>query len=190
MSRFEQEEWKAIPDTDEQYLISSHGRLFSVKSNKVLKTYLRPTGYINAHYVACGREVNIGVHRLVAQAFIPNPLELPQVNHKDGDKLNNNVDNLEWVTCRENIQHAINTGLRARDVGCHTNEHMERLHKLGAKACSKPVIRDDGVIYQSAAAAARAMGGKSYCSIAEVCRHKRSRHTAYGHGWEWYEQEG
>jgi hypothetical protein len=64
------------------------------------------------------------VHRLVALAFIPNPENKPSVNHKDGNKLNNNVDNLEWMTQQENVQHAWDTGL---------NES----HRL---SISKPVI--------------------------------------------------
>lgn len=165
MSRFAQEEWKVIPDTDEQYLISSYGRLFSVKSNKVLKTYLRPTGYINAHYVACGREVNIGVHRLVAQAFLPNPDNMPQVNHIDGDKTNNKVDNLEWVSSKENVKHAIEHGLFGR---------------------MRSVIRSDGTVFPSVMQATKAVGGKSSSCIVAVCNHRKSRHTAYGYSWEWY----
>lgn len=51
------------------------------------------------------------LHRIVAEAFIPNPLKLPEVNHKDGNKKNNCVENLEWVTHRGNVIHAVETGL-------------------------------------------------------------------------------
>ena len=56
------------------------------------------------------RRICYSAHRLVALAYVPNPLSLPQVNHKDGDKLNNKPDNLEWMTAKENIHHAISTG--------------------------------------------------------------------------------
>jgi len=57
------------------------------------------------------------VHRMVAITFIPNPEELPQVNHKDGNKLNNEVNNLEWVSCGDNQRHAYNTGLKREPKG-------------------------------------------------------------------------
>ena len=59
-----------------------------------------------------GKKVTIRIHRAVAQTFIPNPHNLPEVNHKDGNKQNNIADNLEWVTRSENDLHAFNNGLR------------------------------------------------------------------------------
>ena len=72
------------------------------------------SGYKVVYFKKGNTKTSKQVHRLVAQAFIPNPENKPQVNHIDGNKHNNNVDNLEWVTVSENAIHALNTGLRSR----------------------------------------------------------------------------
>ena len=80
-------------------------------SGKKLKPVKNNCGYGRITLCYEGRRDLVFVHRLVAEAFLVNPAGKPFVNHKDGNKLNNHVENLEWCTCQENIQHAWDTGL-------------------------------------------------------------------------------
>jgi len=87
------------------------GTILGVKG-RALKPYLNKDGYHSV--TVAGKKTK--VHRLLAEAFIPNPENKPEVNHIDGDKTNNAVTNLEWATASENRQHAYDTGLRGRAV--------------------------------------------------------------------------
>lgn len=92
------------------YLLSKDGRVYSTISSKYLKQYIS-MGYPAIDIV---NEEGIGkklMHRLLAEHFIPNPGNLPQVNHIDGNKLNNSLSNLEWVSGSDNVRHAYSTGL-------------------------------------------------------------------------------
>lgn len=104
------EVWKQIDNLP--YEVSSLGKIRNLKG-KVLKTYIQNSGYEQIKLNYQGLHIHKSIHRLVAETFIANPLNKLYVNHIDGNKLNNTVNNLEWCTNSENILHARKTGLNS-----------------------------------------------------------------------------
>lgn len=110
----EGEIWRPIPKLEESFEVSNFSRV----RNKNTGTILSPqkTGSKYLFFMLYDKKTKIRVkkylHRLVALCFVPNPYMCDEVNHIDGDKMNNKADNLEWVTPAQNQQHAIRTGLR------------------------------------------------------------------------------
>ncbi len=103
---------KEISDFD--YKISSCGEVYSLHEknwDEPLQKRVDRAGYYTVRLNRDGRSFTKYVHRLLAEAFIPNPNNLPQINHKNGCKTDNRIDNLEWVTHGKNIEHAYQTGL-------------------------------------------------------------------------------
>ena len=100
---------KPVKGFEKFYEVSNFGRVSNYR--KILKTYVINSGYLALKFTVQGKVTPLLVHRLVAEAFIPNPDNKPHVNHKDGNKQNNCVWNLEWVTVSENILHARQIGL-------------------------------------------------------------------------------
>lgn len=105
--------WKTIEGTDGEYQVSDTGLVKTTKTGRILRPAVSRQGYERVCLFKMDRERRYRVHRLVAEAFIPNPDNMPQVNHIDGNKRNNHVSNLEWVTNHENVIHAKEHGLRA-----------------------------------------------------------------------------
>jgi hypothetical protein len=111
------EVWKDVifrgKNYGEFYKISSEGRLYGVRTGKIRKLYINKKGYYVTG-VSFGSRTNKTtwkIHQLVAETFKPNPNNYPIPNHKDGNKLNNFVENLEWCTYKYNTKHAIENGL-------------------------------------------------------------------------------
>lgn len=121
--------WKDVVGYEGLYKVSNFGRIKScpLRSNHngelIMKNQII-TGYKVVSLCKNNKMKLVKVHRLVAIAFIDNPDNKPQVNHIDGNKLNNNVDNLEWVTAQENSLHAFRLGLRESQKGKENNRSV------------------------------------------------------------------
>ena len=105
------EQWKDIDGFEGIYQVSSFGGLKSfkdLKEGRILSNKNKNKGYFSVVLrITRGPTRYTRMHRLVAEAFIQNPDNLPAINHKDSNKQNNRVDNLEWVTISQNVQHAV-----------------------------------------------------------------------------------
>ena len=112
----EQEQWKPIQEFNGEYEVSNLGRVRSMKRyygmvGRIMPQTIQRTGYYAVTFHMNNKAYCRKVHRLVIEAFTPNPDNLPCINHIDGNKLNNHVSNLEWCTYQANMQHAVRTGL-------------------------------------------------------------------------------
>lgn len=112
--------WKDVVGYEQYFMISNTGRIFSKRTNKEIVATIGKTGY--AMFTTkiggrTGKSIAFKVHRLVAESFIDNVDDKPYVNHIDGVKTNNTVQNLEWCTAKENVNHAIKTGLHVIKFG-------------------------------------------------------------------------
>ena len=171
------EEWRDIKGYEGLYKVSNTGEVFSCISNRLMKPSLSGSGYKQIRLSKDKKATGKMIHRLVAEAFIPNPKNKRTVNHKDGNKLNNNVFNLEWNTYSENLRHAYKHGL---------NYWCESKGKDFRKVCM--IDEYTGEIlktYDSIGEAYKENNLFSQSSIIAVCIFKNS--TAGGYVWRYAE---
>lgn len=161
------EYWKPVVEYEGLYMVSNWGRIKSFDTyrkgpngsirfckGKILKPSTDKDGYLKVVLYKNGKEKTFLIHRLVAEAFLPNPNNLTEVNHKDENKLNNNVNNLEWCNRKFNI----NFGTRNEKV---------------AKKLSKPVVQytlDDQFVREWKSTMECGRNGYNHGAVAACCR--------------------
>lgn len=105
------EYWRTIPSFP-VYSASNYGRIRNDGTGRIMHVFMNPRGYLTLTLRRDSKPIVQSVHRLVAEAFLGGPHPGFDVNHIDGDKTNNCIENLEWCTREENVRHAVRTGLR------------------------------------------------------------------------------
>lgn len=175
------EEWRPAVGYEGLYEVSNTGKVARVKGYHCRKRHLMRTFINNSGYV-CTRlcKNNHGktelVHRMIALAFIPNPNNYPQINHKDCCKTNNNVSDLEWCTGKYNSNYADHKQKQSES-------HINNLEKN--KLAKKVICIETGVVYNSTREIERKLG-HSHTFIALCCRTKR---IGFGLHWEYLKKE-
>lgn len=151
----------------EDYTIDTDGNVFSIRKNKYLKQTIDKYGYCKVTLQKDKHKKIYSVHRLVAENFIDNPNNLPQVNHIDGNKKNNNINNLEFCTAKHNMNEAVRIGLfdNCKNIQRQNaiKNNLNQYHILANEVTKKKVGKFDKYnklieIYESISEASRQTG--------------------------------
>ena len=163
------ENWKDIKGYEGIYQVSDRGRIKNVRTGRILKPMLAGA-YLYVGFWRNNHKKCYKIHRLVAEAFIPNPDNLPQVNHKDENKLNNNLDNLEWCTAKYNS----NYGTRSK----RSNEKRKNNKSQSKPVCQYSLDGELIKVWPSAMEITRQLG---YCvsHISECCNGTLKRYKKF-----------
>lgn len=172
-------QWKQIVDFP-KYEVSNYGEIRHIATGYIKSQRKDLFGYMVVALSVTNKKVKlVKVHRLVAKAFIPNPEDKPQVNHIDGDKTNNYVENLEWATAKENIQHCYK-------VLGYKGSFFGKLGKENPQAKIVLQIKNNQIIAEFYGLREAAESVNKGCShIGECCLGQRK--SAYGYKWKYKE---
>lgn len=186
-----EEIWKPIDGYVGKYEVSNYGNIRSLRfinnvTNKeqihILHPQKRNNGYMAIMLYKNGKFTNKLVHRLVAEAFIPNPHGKKQINHIDGNKENNSIGNLEWCTQSENMTHAFKTGLsKAQSKGKYGSSNPKAIKVDMIDRKTNQIIRQFGSLID----ASHYVGAIKSCHICSCCKGKVK--SAYGYKWRYAE---
>ena len=157
----------------ENYEVRPNGEVVNVKTGRILKPYKDKDGYFIVYLYNNNSRKTYRVHRLVAEAFIPNPDNLPQVNHKDENPSNNHVGNLEWCTAEYNINY-----------GTH-NKRATESNINGKKSKTVLQLRKDGSLVRVWPSVSEVKRQLNYnvSGIVNCCNGKPRYKTSYGYKW-------
>lgn len=174
----QKEIWKPVVGYEGLYEVSNLGRIKSLLRNnlRILKGSFDKDGYLSVILCKNRSHKRVKVHRVVADAFIPNPNGYPMINHKDEVKSNNNLDNLEWCTAKYNS----NYGTHKEQIRNYAMYHGKKLRKVKQYDLDGNFIQE----FISSRMAERFTGIK-HQNIIEVCR--KGQHTAGGYRWTYSE---
>jgi hypothetical protein len=190
------EEWRDIIGFEGQYQVSNfgnvralerthshsrHNGVMCVRKARKINSIVNNKGYCSAALSFGGKTIRKSVHRLVCEAFIPNPENKPQVNHINGIKTDNSVENLEWNTAKENCQHAFETGLNSPSFGMlgKTGDKNKKSKKINQISLLNGAIIDT---FDSVHCVTR-ICGFNYKNVSACALGKRP--TAYGYKWKY-----
>lgn len=190
-----EEIWKDVPGYEWAYEVSNLSRIRSKDrlvidslgrhrhlQGKLKKASKGSDGYYSVSLCDGNTERHVSLHRIVATAFIPNPEKKLEVNHIDGDKSNNCLDNLEWVTPKENIAHASRLGLR-KNVGYDSKRSQKAKEGLNwcKKHCKPVKCLETGEIFKSHSSAARHIGVESTSIDEAISKSRPCRGCTFVH---------
>lgn len=205
----EQEIWKSISGY-ERYAVSSLGRVRNNVSGKILNTRKASNGYLRVNVrkgdIKYEKPTVLHVHRLVAEAFLPTIEGKNYVNHIDGNKENNRLSNLEWVTSKENTAHAIQNGLmnpdysemnrrsrKASNAAHNTKLYRDKMQKINQDLGRTKVVQQIDIVtgrilheYLNCYEAARQLFGEGTTNDRLISRCARGKcKSAYGFAWKY-----